>query len=193
MTFFDQLHARTEHLHFEGPNTAGRQIIIDAAEMQPGKFEIMTMYPNGKEIECETVYTLQGAEAVYSRMLQQYTTKPEPEAPKPLTGKYAKLRDDLREALRIGRAAEEADPDDGGTCNFDSAAIHLPRWNARLIEQAAAEAGTHCFDWTLWGSKSWVFSPDTRGQANARSRNAEAMTQYLKSVGYDAIDYCQAD
>lgn len=193
MTFFDQLHANTAHLHYEGPNAAGRQIIIDAAEMQPGKFEIMTMYPGGREIECETVYSLDGAEAVYSRMVQQYTRKPEKPEPKPLTGKYAKLRDDLREALRIGRAAEDAAPEDGGTCNFDAAAIRLPRWNSALIEQAAQEAGSHCFDWNLWGTKSWVFCPDTRGQANARSRNAEAMTRALQAMGYDAMDYCQAD
>lgn len=112
---------------------------------------------------------------------------------KPLTGKYAQLRDALITALEAGRAAEAANPEDGGTCNFDSAALQLPRWNAALVEQAAREAGTHCFVWTLWGSKSYVFGPSTRAQGNARSRNADAMVAALRQLGYDAYEYCQMD
>ena len=37
------------------------------------------------------------------------------------------------------------------------------------------------------------FGPNSRAQANARSRNAEAMTRALRSMGYDAMDYCQMD
>ncbi len=50
-----------------------------------------------------------------------------------LTGRYAKLRDDLIDAVAAGIAAEEKNPDDGGSMNFDSAAIRLPRWNLSLI------------------------------------------------------------
>lgn len=110
-----------------------------------------------------------------------------------LTGKYAKLRDDLISALAAGRAAEDANPEDGGTCNFDSAALQLPYWNGAMVEQAAREAGTRCFVWALWGSKSFVFGPDTRAQGNARSRNAEAMAEALKRMGYVATMYYQMD
>ncbi|MCC8080037.1 MAG: hypothetical protein LIO57_08310 [Oscillospiraceae bacterium] len=110
-----------------------------------------------------------------------------------LGGKYAKLRDDLRAALEAGRAAEAAAPEDGGTCNFDACALRLPRWLAAKVEQAAQEAGTRCFDWQLYGGRRYVFTPDTHGQGNARSRNAEAMTAYLRAAGYDAFDYCQMD
>ena len=110
-----------------------------------------------------------------------------------LPGKYARLRDDLRAALEAGRAAEAADPEDGGTCNFDAAALSLPRWSADLIRQAAQEAGTGCFSWDCYGKRLWVIGPDTRAQGNARSRNAEAMVRALQAAGYDALDYCQMD
>lgn len=164
------IHASTAHLHFQGIDTAARPIVIDAAALSPGKFEIMAMRPDGREIECQTAYTLAEAEAV-----------------------YAALRDALREALRVGRAAEDADPEDGGTCNFDSAALHLPRWNAALVRRAAQEAGTSCHSWQLGSSRLWVFVPNSSAQANARSRNAEAMTRALAAMGYDAVDYSQMD
>ena len=110
-----------------------------------------------------------------------------------LNGKYAKLRDDLKAALNAGREAEAKNPEDGGTCNFDSAAIKLPRWNKALVLQAAEEAGTRAWEWNLWGTRMWVFVPDSHAQANARSRNAEAMVKVLTALGYDAMDYCQAD
>lgn len=110
-----------------------------------------------------------------------------------LTGRYAKLRDDLIDAVAAGIAAEEKNPDDGGSMNFDSAAIRLPRWNSEKVEQAAREAGIGCWKWNLYGTVMFVFGPKTKSHANARSRNAEAMTRYLKGIGYDAMDYCQAD
>lgn len=126
--------------------------------------------------------------AAYRHMLKDY-----PETGAPLTGKYAKLRDDLREALRAGRAAFEANPEDGGACNFDSAAVALPRWNEAKVKQAAAEAGTGCFMWACWGGRRYVFNPKVPAQGNARSRAAEAMTRALVMLGYDAMDYCQLD
>ena len=121
---------------------------------------------------------------------RRLTEKP---ATKPLSGKYAKLRDDLRAALEAGRNAERENPEDGGTCNFDSVALSLPRWQAAKVEQAAKEAGTSCFSWDLFGGRRWVFGPDTRAQGNARTRNAEAMTRTLAGMGYQAMDYCQMD
>lgn len=109
---------------------------------------------------------------------------------KDLTGRYAKLRDDLKTALGIGRAAQIGE--DGGTCNFDATAIYLPRWKADLVKQAAKEAGTDCFEWEF-GRRKFVFLPDSNAQANDRSRNAEAITKYMQERGYVAFDYCQMD
>ena len=59
-----------------------------------------------------------------------------------------------------------------------------------MVEQAAKEAGTYCFK---WDDGFYVFSPNTRAQANARSRNAEAMTKALENLGYKVFEYQQMD
>ena len=111
-----------------------------------------------------------------------------------LTGKYAKLRNDLKIALLAGKSAERANPEDGGTCNFDSPTLILPRWRKALVKQAAKEAGSNCFEWKSFGvSGEFVFSTLTGGQGNARTRNAEAVKNMLKTMGYDASMYYQMD
>lgn len=109
-----------------------------------------------------------------------------------LKGKYAKLAEDLRAALECGMAAERENPEDGGTCNFDAASICLPRWRKELVKQAAKEAGTVCRTWNCAGTR-YVFQPRTKGQANARCRNAKAMTRALHEMGYDAMCYYAMD
>lgn len=162
-------------------------LVIDAAEIKPGLYEIMVLKNmQGEEIECHTTNNINEAEGIWMDLVSKY----ENGISKPLTGKYAKLRDDLRIALKAGRSAEDANPEDGGTCNFDSAALKLPRWKEAMVKQAAKEAGTGAFKW----HNGWfVFGPNTSGQANARSRNAEAMTKSLDSLGYEAFEYCQMD
>lgn len=110
-----------------------------------------------------------------------------------LTGKYAQLRDDLILALTVGSAVEAANPEDGGTCNFETLQLYLPRWKHKLVEQAAKEAGTRGFTTTAYGSKIWLFPPNTNGQANARTRNAEAMAKIMHQRGYDASVWYQMD
>lgn len=167
----------------------GRRVVLDTAEIYPGEFETMIYYPDNMD-EVDSMESHSKDEALKDFKTLRYAYPPDGEA---LTGRYAKLRDDLKKALAAGVAAEAADPEDGGTCNFDSAALYLPRWNARKVEQAAKEAGTRCSDWSLYGQKHFVFCPITHAQANARSRNAEAVTAALKAMGYEAIDYCQMD
>lgn len=166
----------------------GKPIVIDLCQLPGGKYEAMTMKADGTELASYQSGSFDKALAAYRHMLKDY-----PETGAPLTGKYAKLRDDLREALRAGRAAFEANPEDDGACNFDSAAVALPRWNEAKVKQAAAEAGTGCFMWACWGGRRYVFNPKVPAQGNARSRAAEAMTRALVMLGYDAMDYCQLD
>ena len=174
--------------------SGGKQIIIDLCQIG-SVYEAMVL--NARTGDAIDEYRSRDFETAVNAFYKMVEKFPSDKTKKPaaavLTGKYAKLRDDLRRALAAGRAAEKANPEDGGTCNFDSAAIRLPRWNAAKVEQAAKEAGTSCFDWILFGGKRYVFSPDSKAQANARSRNAEAMTKALKAMGYEAMDYCQAD
>ena len=111
-----------------------------------------------------------------------------------LTGKYAKLRDDIREALLRGEIAEEvvySQHGDGGTCNFDSPVIYLPRWKKELVEQAAKEAGAHCWklEYGFWKG-CFLISPKTHSQGYPRTKNAEAMSSHFTSVGYmGGVDY----
>lgn len=111
--------------------------------------------------------------------------------PKPLTGKYAKLRDDLRKVYKIGKAAA-AQVDDGGTCNFDAPSISLPRWQSAKVKQACKEAGCGCFEWKSFGRR-WIISFRIAGQAYKRETAAEAMTKALAGMGYDALTYCAID
>lgn len=111
-----------------------------------------------------------------------------------LTGKYAKLRDDIREALLKGEVAEMVSGDDIGTCNFDSPTLYLPRWKKDLVEQATKEAGTRC--WKLsgdWWKGCYVISPHTHSQGYPRTKNAEAMNDHFKAVGYTGSVYYQMD
>lgn len=191
MTTYETIHTNTAALHYEGPGRHGNHLTIDAAEIRPGCFEIAVLDAFGDDIEIKQTDTLEEAEAIYNSFYRRYILPEKPAAP--LTGKYAKLRDDLKAALQAGRNAEAANREDGGACNFDSAAINLFRWQGKKVEQAAKEAGTNCFKWNLYGQTRYVFSPDSMAQANARSRNAEAMTAALRSMGYDAMDYCAMD
>lgn len=187
---FQAIHASTEGLHYEGPSRDRGDIIIDAAEITPGHFEVMVL-DQVDEVEVATASSAEAARRAYRRFMRKYV-EPERE-PRPLAGKYAKLRDDLKKALAAGVEAEKADPDDWGTCNLDATALVLPLWSEKLVERAAKEAGTGCFTWTLFGCRHFVFIPNTRGQAYARTRNAEAMTREMRRLGYDATDYSQMD
>ena len=73
----------------------GRRVILDTCELAPGKYETMLLYPNGHEIDCRTARTEADAIADFDELLTAYPADTKPAAPKPLTGKYAKLRDDF--------------------------------------------------------------------------------------------------
>lgn len=162
----------------------GEKIVIDIAEIC-GRYEIAVLGKGGKELEMETVRTIQEARGIYAEYLKKY-----PESPAPLTGKYKQLSEDIRKAIEAGQAAEAENPEDGGTCNFDSTLICLPRWQESKVLQAAKEAGT-----TAWKYRPglYVINPVTNGQANARSRNAEMMTAKLSVLEYQTTDYCEMD
>lgn len=109
-----------------------------------------------------------------------------------LKGKYTKLRDDLLAVYLETEHIEQTE--DGGTCNFDAPTLDLPRWSAEKIKQAVKEAGGSAWKWT-WGNHvmGWVVSPRSSGQANRRSRRAEAISTAMKARGYDAGMYYAMD
>lgn len=108
-----------------------------------------------------------------------------------LKGRYLKLAEDLKKALAYGLS--RAGNDDGGTCNFDSPTICLPRWNEKMVVAAAEVSGIGCHTWTGFGRKRFVFSVPGVGQGYTRTNAAEAMSQFLKDEGYDAGMYYQMD
>lgn len=171
----------------------GRRVILDTCELTPGKYETMLLYSNGHEIASRTSSTEADALADFDAIYQAHSADPEIKRtePKPLTGKYAKLRDDLRKVYEIGKAAA-AQVEDGGTCNFDAPSILLPRWQSAKIEQACKEAGCGCFEWECF-NRRWVICFRIAGQAYKRETAAESMTKALTAMGYDALTYCAID
>lgn len=169
--------------HFED-----KRVIIDIAEISSGRYEIMKLRASdGEELESYTTYDFDVAVNVYNRMLKEHQNYI-----KPLSGKYAKLRDDLKTALSAASDAARF-VDDSGTCNLDAASLLLPRWSEKLVTQAAKEAGTSMFTWSAFGGKRFVFLPSVPGQARKREVAAEAMTKALSDLGYNAFCYQQMD
>lgn len=110
-----------------------------------------------------------------------------------LTGRYAKLATDLKAAYEYGKA--HMGTDDGGTCNFDSPTLYLPRWNKEKVKAAVKAAGLNSFEWKPFkGHGSFlVVSVPCAGQGYTRTNAAEAMSKRLGELGYDAGMYYQAD
>lgn len=105
--------------------------------------------------------------------------------------KYEKLTADLIAAKE--RAAQFINEDDGGTCNFDSAAIALPRWNVKKTQEAFEKAGLRASKWKCFGSYYYLIGGCYSGQGNRRTTMAEAVYKYLKEIGYQATMYYQMD
>lgn len=168
----------------------GRLLIVDTVDLgwyySPVRFETMAMWEDGSEVEIARAETEQEARRVHARMLGKYNRQASE-----LTGKYAKLAVDLSDALSATADVEQTE--DSGTCNFDSPTLFLPRWNGEKIKQAAKAAGCGAWKWEHWGTSEWVFSIPSSGQANRRSRRAEAVCKALREMGYNAAMYYAMD
>lgn len=165
----------------------GRRVILDTCGLASNHYETMLLYPNGHEVTSRTARTEADAIADFNDLLTAYPADTEP---KPLTGKYAKLRDDLIKARAIALEAA-AQVEDGGTCNLDAPSLLLPRWQSAKVKQACEEAGGDYFRWGY--SNRYVICLRLPGQAYKRETAAEAMTKALADMGYDALTYCAID
>lgn len=166
----------------------GKAAILSTVELPLGEFETMLASPDFAT-EYVQLRTTNEAQAVsdFNHLYKTYHV-----ALAPLTGKYAKLAEDLKaaacKAVHVARATE-----DGGTCNMDSVSVKLPGWSRAKVEQAAKAAGVGCFVWNLRGAKRYVFPVRVCAQANARTAAAEAMRDSLRTSGYDIGMYYQID
>lgn len=164
----------------------GRSATLSAVQLSNGVYETMLL-PNdgdGEEIISYQSTSKEEALCFFDEIKEKYHV---PE----LTGQYKKLADDLKAALDYG--LKHMGTDDGGTCNFDAPTICLPKWNRKLVRAAARVAGTGCWEWELWGDKSYVLTIPGVGQGYTRTKAAEAMSNYLKEQGYDAGMYYRMD
>lgn len=117
------------------------------------------------------------------------------------------LTKQLAELFRkANQAALSADPgegleNDGGTCNMDCPAFRVDRARESTIRAAAELAGVEVYAFNWFGGRKWFWLRVTlHGQANRRSRMAEAAARVLRSAaeqntipGFNACMYCQAD
>ena len=164
----------------------GHKAILSAVRLSDGKFEVMLLADDANMDEIDTVRCESEPDALafFDHMRERYHV---PE----LAGRYKKLAEDLKEALAYG--LEHAGTDDGGTCNFDSPTLYLPRWNRKKVEAAAKTAGVGCFMWSSFSKRCYVFSVPGVGQGYTRTNAAEAMKDFLKDRGYEAGMYYQMD
>ena len=101
----------------------------------------------------------------------------------------------LTESLRAAKAAAEthANDDDGGTCNFDTACIVLPRWNRELTRTAFAAAGLRTDIWKVPRASAYMVLGCYTGQGDRRTNQAEAIRETMQAAGYDCHIYYQMD
>lgn len=101
----------------------------------------------------------------------------------------------LTESLLAAKAAAEthANDDDGGTCNFDTAFIRLPRWNRQQTIKAFENAGLRTDAWNIFGGSAYMVLGCYTGQGDRRTNQAEAIRDCLESSGYEAHVYYQMD
>lgn len=103
---------------------------------------------------------------------------------------------DLVKALQAAQAAalEHRRSEDGGSRNLDAAVFWPERGMTTVsIERAAKEAGVTISILKWPERRRCVFVYVGEGQANRRSRMAEAAWRVLKDAGLDAGMYYQMD
>ena len=101
----------------------------------------------------------------------------------------------LTSALITAKAAanQHNNDDDGGTCNFDTAYIRLPRWHRQQTIKAFANAGLRTDVWNIFGGSAYMILGCYTGQGDRRTNQAEAIRETMQAAGYDCHIYYQMD
>jgi len=107
------------------------------------------------------------------------------------------LRETLIRARDAALTANRGGADDGGTCNFDSAVMHVPKADVPIVRAAAEGIGVRVAvgDWLCGSEQAAVFlsADGARGQADANTRAARALCDVLKEAGLPAMMFYQMD
>lgn len=102
---------------------------------------------------------------------------------------YAQLEIDLVAArdAAIDAATRVAD---GGSSNFDSLELHLPRARTRRVEGVAAKAGLQGYKWR---NSRFHFSNPIYAQGFRRTIQVETMARVMRERAWDARVYSKLD
>ena len=132
MTAYQLTHQHTANLHYCGPDSAGRPIIVDVAEITAGHFEIAAVWGNGDEIESNEVEDIDTARRLYSELLHKLTApKPQQAAAKPPCSPGGKKHSWSRPRRRPGQAALH------GACSARSGLCSAPTRTVKRTPGAA--------------------------------------------------------
>ena len=156
---------------------------INASIGPVGTYEVMYLNGLGEELDSYQTKDWEQMQEAYARMVRAYC----PDSWKALIA-------ELKAAKAIAQAA---DGNDGGTCNFDSPALSIPEgMKYEHVKACCVAAGVRCFDWKPFKDheKMVVLSGCAGvGQANRRTKGAEAACKYLESKGWKCGMYYQMD
>ena len=101
--------------------------------------------------------------------------------------------DQIKTAIFAAGNAVKYNPEDSGTCNFDSAMVKKEK--GFTYDETIAmfkECGLYAYKGSGW-NKGWIIIPGNYGQANARTRWAEAFKKSLERQGFETSMYYQCD
>lgn len=168
----------------------GKTIIVNTALLDD-VYEVMILYPMGREIDQSRHRDQDAALAAHEAFIQKYIREDGLLENVSLSGRYLKLSEDLKAAHCAADAFKDG-PDDG-TCNFDAMYISLPGWNKPRIRAAAKQADLMVSIAHVFHHKVYMFQPPHGGQGERRTKQAEAMYELMKSRGYEASVYYRMD
>lgn len=167
-------------------NSKGEQLLVSTIRFENGRYETGVFDTGWKDLAVAQCLDEGCALRTHDEYIAEYEAKAVE-----MSERYKKLAESLKAAVEAAKAV--AGGEDGGTCNFDAPMIPATKWNQKLIELSAKEAGIRVFDTRICRHKYYIFSIPFGGQGNARTRQAEAMAQVMKAAGYDASVYYQID
>lgn len=104
--------------------------------------------------------------------------------------KYQKFKEALLKAKKAALRART--DDDGGTCNFDSPVVLYRAMHYSIKKASEVIESVGLASWQ-WCPGSLVISGACSGQANCRTRMAEAFQKSLAESGVESGVYYQMD
>jgi uncharacterized protein YcgL (UPF0745 family) len=154
-----------------------------------GNFETMVFDDQRHSLEEHHTADQPAAFEAHQKYVEEYTEQVK--QPVILSGRYLQLAEDLKAAAEFARHVDL--DDDGGTSNFDALELTLSQWDECKVIAAAEAAGLHAYPTKDFGVPVFVFSTPVSRQGNACTRQAEAMRDKMKDMGYDSSVWYQMD